>query len=264
MMKFIPVVALSAVALSAAAHAEPGRYTGFHAGVFGGYSMGHTKANMKFNRNQSDATQLDILNEKSNTNLSGTGGIGGLELGYTKDFGKAALGVVAHGLFGGPKGKAKSSIVHTDNLVGTPYDQDLTSTRVRAKRKNAFGLTVRPGVTLGDGLLSLVMGWERAKWEVRRLDSTTFVLAGVPGRAVNNPYKVLPAKGNKSLNGWILGAAATMPLSQRVFIEAEYRHVWYSKIKSHKGKSANADMRNYHVSFKPHVGDALVKLKYKW
>jgi opacity protein-like surface antigen len=178
-------------------------FTGPYAGVNFGYGAGHI--------------EMKDSSAKTKTTHGMKGVIGGLHLGYQKDFGQFVAGLEA-----------------SANLSNSESKNNYTDGRIVLKRRNAYGLAARLGMTLNTWLAYVKLGYENAKFDYRFNDT----------------------KDNKRLNAFVPGFGMETKLTPNVVFGGEWTYTMYSK-KSFK-KIDNDE------KVKPSIGDFKLRLSYKF
>jgi outer membrane immunogenic protein len=129
-------------------------WTGFYAGVFGGYGFGNHNVN---NANGNDGFA------NFTANYSSEGGIGGGEVGYNWQSGSIVLGLEADGFWSGIKGDdTKQVLAGAFAVTGT----DATSLR------NGATVRARGGVAVDRLLLFFDGGWAYGNFQHTNTDLT--------------------------------------------------------------------------------------------
>lgn len=201
-MTFKTMIATSAVALAIATSAmADSNFSGAYIGGNFGYGAGKIKSNVALTNNTTASSELGM-----------TGVIGGLHTGYQHQFGMFILGA-----------EASANLSNTENETTV---SGAVESKVRLKRKNAFGLAARAGVAINSWMTYAKLGWENAKFE-----------ANADG-----------SKGTARLNAFVTGLGVETVVAKNVMLGTEWTYSFYQ----------NKD------SIKPRIGDFKVRLGYKF
>lgn len=213
----------SAVAASIATSAVANtNMTGVYVGANVGYGAGSDKSNFT-DKN----AKTFVKNDKGMT-----GAVGGLHLGFQKDFGQFVAGLEGAANLS----NTKSSFSSNSGLAGE---------KSTFKRKNAFGVAGRIGVKLNCWLAYAKLGYENARFS----------------SSLNN-FDVITGSASKSkrLNAFVPGIGFETMLNNHVIVGAEWTYSLYS------GKNFNNKIGTTNVSdkHKPRIGDFKLRLGYKF
>lgn len=222
MKKIVTLIVTSAVAASIATSAVADtNMTGFYIGANGGYGAGTDKTHI---------TNNGGINRKNDRGLQGA--VGGLHLGFQKDFGQFVAGL---------EGSASLSNTKGSFTNGT----GVNAQKATFKRKNALGVAGRLGVKLNCWLAYAKLGYENAKFS-----SSLNNVAGLVGSASKN----------KRLNAFVPGIGFETMLSDHVMFGGEWTYSLYSGKKFNKNQGV-AQVSDKH---KPRIGDFKLRLGYKF
>jgi outer membrane immunogenic protein len=218
MSKIITLIATSAVAvtLATSAVADSKNMTGFYVGGNVGYGSGTDK--IQFNNNPTR------VNARSDRGMKGA--VGGLHLGFQKDFGQFIAGLEGAASLSNTKGSDSFS---TARVSGSSA----------FKRKNALGIAGRLGVKLNSWAVFAKLGYENAKF------------------TSSNTFGAFSASKNKRLNAFVPGVVLETVLCNNVMIGGEWTYSLYDGKNFSKSTVAND-------KHKPRIGDFKLRLGYKF
>jgi hypothetical protein len=223
-MTFKTVLASTAIAAALATSAMAAEtFTGPYAGVNFGYGAGHIDA--KTTAKHGAGTE----STKNNNGLKGV--IGGLHLGYQKDFGQFVAGLEASANLSNTEGKNRAD----------KYSSSL-------KRKNAYGIAARLGMTLNTWLAYVKLGYESAQFEAKFTDT----FAAAPNQ--------INGKKKSRINGFVPGFGMETKLTPNVMFGGEWTYSMYSR-KTYKAAAGTTEVT---AKSKPSIGDFKLRLSYKF
>jgi opacity protein-like surface antigen len=189
--------------------ATPKSFTGIYIGLHGGHGTG-TSHNKHF---------------LASSHLGLKGLLGGVHLGFQKDFSTVIAGIEVSGALSQTKHKGKTDIFQT-------------TAKTSFKRKNAFGGALKLGVNLNDWHVYAKAGYENAK----------FTHSGAIGAD--------SASKSKRLHAFVPGLGFETFVDTNVLLGAEWTYTLYAK----KNFGDN-DLRIHH---RAKIGDAKLRLSYKF
>lgn len=178
---------------------EPYSWTGFYAGINGGYAFG-TKHHVRMNEDDGP----NLLYGSTYGDLTPKGGFGGIQAGYNQQFGGFVFGLEADIQGAGIAGKTTS----------TDFSADYTLTT--KSRTNWFG-TVRPRIGYAfDNILIYATGglaFGGVKYKQDYLD-----FGSIPH------YTSYPSKSDTRI-GYALGGGVEYAITQNWSVKLEYQYV---------------------------------------
>jgi len=216
MSKLVALLATSAVVASVAtaAVADSNNLTGFYIGATGGYGAGTSEH--KVGKPSSSKSDFGMK-----------GAVGGLYLGFQKDFGKMVAGLEGSASLSNTEGTSKSK-------------SRFGSYKSTFKRKDAYGIALRLGAKINNWFVYGKAGYENAKFSLRSRGFGT------------------SASKTKRLGGFVPGIGFETMVSNHVMVGAEWTYSLY-KGKNFAGKKNTT--RNHES---PRIGDFKVRLGYKF
>lgn len=207
-------------------------FTGFYIGGHLGYGSG-----------KSEWTGKDCgcyTPVQYNRDAGTRGALGGLHIGYGKELTSTFyLGLEAFGNLSNTEGTARI------------YFDGQSFFRAKAKRKNEFGIAIRPGFNCGNALFYVKAGVSSAKWEFKTFYSGPY------------PYP-LPSTNNISKRkvAFVPGLGASMLIAKNIIIGVEATHSIYKKQNNHV-KFSNGEIVE-RGKIKSHVTDVTFRASYKF
>jgi outer membrane immunogenic protein len=257
-LKFVLVGTALASVLGSAAIAADCSFSGFYMGAQLG--AGRTSTEVKFSepfipRNPAiPLAEQDKSNE--NHNLAGTSPIGGLHVGYGKQFpNRFYLGVEAYGNLS--NNKSKNSF--TDESPG--HNNHKSEKNFKSERTNSFGVAVRPGIVFGNALFYVKAGIESANFKYSTSYSSHDDLNG---------HQSFGGSKNGRRIGFVPGIGVAFNATDRIVLGLEATHTFYKDAKIENigkrlGIGGNPDGTATNTTkFHSQVTDVFARVSYKW
>ena len=217
-MTFKTVLASTAIAAALATSAMAAEtFTGPYAGVNFGYGVGHVDA-------KTNVTGANATSYKDSKGIKGT--IGGLHLGFQKDFGQFVAGLEASANLSNTEGKDTSATASTS-----------------FKRKNAYGIAARVGMTLNTWLAYVKLGYENARFESKVTNTIT--------------TPKINFKKKSRVNAFVPGFGMETKLTPNVMFGGEWTYAMYSRNNLKVNDTVS-------VKNKANIGDFKLRLSYKF
>jgi outer membrane immunogenic protein len=190
--------------------APTSNWTGFYAGVNGGYGFGSADTSLVLNA--VEAGFISGFNPLPGT-LHPNGFIGGGQIGYNYDFGNLVAGVEADLSYAGLR--------KTDSATGTPFLGGTLTTTVETKL-NWFGtFRARLGILPTNNLLVYATGG-LAYGEVQ----TTTTGSNIPGFNCNGLTEYCASGSTTGVSvGWTLGGGLEYAIERQWTVKAEYLYL---------------------------------------
>jgi len=208
-------------ALATSAIAADCSFSGFYLGAQLGAGTTNTEA-------KNTVTATGVSNK---SNLAATGAIGGLHVGYGKQFpNRFYLGLEAYGN------------LSSNNQSST----DSRLNQIKTQRNNAFGLALRPGFVWGNALLYAKLGVESANFKY----STT--LANGAGSGSNSGRRT----------GFVPGLGVAFNAAEHVMLGVEATHTFYNSRTANTSSPAGVTLTS--TKFQSQATDFFARASYKW
>lgn len=226
---FFVATVLGGASLSVATSSAPSyKIGGFSAALQGGYATQNTKFDAKY---VNGAT-----NRSTSSDMSGDGGVVGLNLGYDYVFkNRFLLGLTLHGELSSLKGKTGNAF--------PPLSDGYTE----LKQKHAFGAYARLGYVYHRVIPFIKLGYSNSKFDATSKD----MLAGLGSNKVS-----------KNLSGFQGGLGCEVLFNRAWSMLGEYTYSVYEKI-SYPGL-LNDGTKTSDIQIKPQTNTFMLKLKYRF
>lgn len=232
MNKTLLATAVALPLLSVATFANechPKAYSGFGIGLHGGYATSETRYSRVYNPLTVAPSNL------STTDLSGRGGLIGLDLSYGHIFAnKLYAALEIKGDLQSTKGTA------TDGNGGFLYSSDF-------KAKDSYGASLKLGGLIDKALPYLLVGVATTKFENKISNALT-------GAAI-----IGETSKHKRLTAFVMGVGADFALNDRFTVGLRYEHGEYNKFSGTYATSATVVRNSF--SFKPRTNTFLLNVK---
>ena len=235
--------------LGSAAIAGDCTFSGFYLGAQLGGGATHTE--IKFTQPHLAATahRLEQQEMHGKNKLSASGAIGGLHVGYGKQFpNRFYLGLEAYGNLIGNR----ESNYRNEKLS---YNQMVTVERkYKIERNNSFGLALRPGVAFGNTLFYAKLGVESANFKYSVANSET-------------DTKTQTGSANGRRIGFVPGVGVSFNLTDHMILGLEATYAFYKsasiKDVNERDQPRPARTKNS-TKFQSQATDVFARVSYKW
>jgi opacity protein-like surface antigen len=218
-------VAVAAVTPYSAHHNHAG---GFSVALQGGYSTQNTNFEGKY--------VVGTTNRQSSSNMSGEGGLVGLNLGYDYAFkNKLVVGLTVHGELSSLKGKTSNNFP----TVSDGYTE--------LKQKHAFGAYARLGYVYHNVVPYIKLGYVNSRFEAESKDT----LAGFGN-----------ATASKDLSGFQGGIGCEVLINRNWSVLGEYTYSIYERF-SYDGRLRD-NTKIADIELRPQTNAFVLKLKYRF
>ena len=229
--KLVLSIAASVLLEGGIASATTGKnFTGFYAGIHGGYGFGHVGHSYK-------PKNLERFTRNS---FSLKGFVGGVHLGYQKELGRFVSGLE---FFWGVSSR-KTSHSFFEDLEGGSYKTISSS----FKEKYYYGLAARFGFKATESIVPYIkLAYQRSRFAYVEHQKTVVV-----------PIAITQSFSNKACrSAFAPGVGVDFLVSNNVMLGLEYTHAFYGKV---PGSSKNKSR----IILKPTTGTATLRLSYKF
>jgi outer membrane immunogenic protein len=238
---------LATMTLSSQAHQR--NFSGFYIGAQLG--AGETKTSIKFTQPYlaAKAGRLEQFAMNGKNKLSASGMIGGLHVGYGKQFPNCFyLGLEAYGNLIGNS----DSDYRNEQLWDNP--RVTIERKYKIERNNSFGLALRPGFIVGNTLFYAKLGVESANFKYSVANSESYV-------------KTQTGSANGRRIGFVPGIGVSFNLTDHMALGLEATYAFYKKatINDVNDRDQPRPSRTKNTTkFASQATDVFARVSYKW
>lgn len=228
-------------------------FSGFYMGAQLG--AGTTNTELKFDQSDKAATATLAAQGKVNikSSLAGTDPIGGLHVGYGKQFSnRLYVGIEAYGNL-------------SRNSSKYSYGTALGEISAKSERTNSFGIALRPGVVFGNALFYVKAGIESANFK--------YSISEHIGKPINSNSS--GSKNSRSL-GFVPGIGVAFNATDHIILGVEATHTFYKNATIEnvgrreglgfdaRGGANPAGTNTNSTKFESQATDVFARVSYKW